>query len=106
MLGLPGNPTSAMVTARFFLVPLLAKLQGQAIGQVLRWRELPLEGTIPETGSRETFVRASWGERGLRPLGNQESGAQAALARADWLIRCTPGSSARTSGDIVVATEF
>ncbi|MCA0910634.1 molybdopterin molybdotransferase MoeA [Qipengyuania gaetbuli] len=106
VLGLPGNPTSAMVTARLFLVPLLAKLQGQAIGKVLHWRELPLEGTIPETGSRETFVRASWGERGLHPLSNQESGAQAALAQADWLIRCTPGGSARASGDMVVATEF
>jgi molybdopterin molybdotransferase len=106
VLGLPGNPTSAMVTARLFLLPLLARLQGQAVTDAMRWRRMPLAATLPATGSRETFVRARWDDAGLVPLGDQQSGAQAALAVADWLIRCAPGQPAGAAGDMVTALAF
>ena len=106
VLGLPGNPTSAMVTARLFLVPLLAGLQGQCVRETLPWRTIPLAAGIPATGDRETFLRAHWGEAGLEPITNQDSGAQAALARADWLIRRPSGSSAAEAGDPVIALDF
>jgi molybdenum cofactor synthesis domain-containing protein len=38
VLGLPGNPTSALVTARLLLAPLLAGLTGRSIDEALRWR--------------------------------------------------------------------
>jgi molybdopterin molybdotransferase len=106
VLGLPGNPTSAMVTARLFLVPLLAGLQGQCLRETLAWRTIPLAASITATGDRETFLRARWGEAGLEPITNQDSGAQAALARADWLIRRPPGSPAAEAGDPVMALDF
>lgn len=106
VLGLPGNPTSAMVTARLFLQPLLARLQGQAVTDVLHWRSLPLAAPIGATGNRETFVRARWDEAGLMPLGNQDSGAQGALAQADWLIRCPAGQPALETGQPVSALPF
>lgn len=106
VLGLPGNPTSAMVTARLLLLPLLAGLQGQAPAKVLRWRRLPLAGPISAIGARETFVRARWEDDGLRPLDNQESGAQRALACADWLIRCHPYSPECMAGETVNALAF
>ena len=106
VLGLPGNPTSAMVTARLFLLPLLARLQGQPVAEVLRWRSLPLAAPIGATGNRETFVRARWDEAGLMPLGNQDSGAQGALAQADWLIRCPAGQPALVTGQPVSALPF
>ncbi len=106
VLGLPGNPTSAMVTARLLLVPLLAALEGEAPGEVLQWRSLPLAQPLPETGNRETFFRASLESDGLRPIGNQQSGMQAALASAGWLIRSSPGSPPREAGEIVRAIEF
>jgi molybdopterin molybdotransferase len=93
VLGLPGNPTSAMVTARLFLVPLLAQLQARGV-------------PLPATGSRETFARARWDEAGLTPLGNQDSGAQAALAVADCLIRCPPDQAALEPGAPVSALAF
>jgi molybdopterin molybdotransferase len=104
VLGLPGNPTSAMVTTRLFLVPLLALLQGGA-GEH-HWRAMPLALDLPETGDRETFARASWEKDGLRPLGNQDSGVQGGLVRADWLIRCPPGQAKRVAGETVRAIRF
>ena len=106
VLGLPGNPTSAMVTARLFLLPLLARLHGQAMADVLRWRALPLASPLPATGSRETFTRARLDDGGLTPLSNQDSGAQRALAEADWLIRCPPDQPARGAGYAVTALPF
>jgi molybdopterin molybdotransferase len=106
VLGLPGNPTSAMVTARLFLLPLLAALQGQPTRDVLRWRHLPLAAPLLGNGPRETFVRAVWEEDGLTPIGNQDSGAQGALARADWLIRRAPNGPAEQAGTLVRALAF
>lgn len=104
VLGLPGNPTSAMVTARLLLVPLLARLQGGEGAH--RWRKLPLAATLRSTGNRETFVRACWAEDGLVPLGNQDSGVQGGLASADWLIRCPPGQGELAAGTPVPALAF
>ena len=95
-----------MVTARLFLLPLLALLQGQALDGVLRWRTLPLAAPLGGTGGRETFVRARWDDDGLVPVGNQDSGAQGALAGADWLIRCPAGQGALAAGDLVRALSF
>ncbi len=106
VLGLPGNPTSAMVTARLFLLPVLARLQGQTVADAIRWRKLPLAAPLSSTGNRETFVRARWDEAGLVPLGNQDSGAQGPLAAADWLIRCPVGQAALEEGQAVTALSF
>lgn len=106
VLGLPGNPTSAMVTARLFLLPLLARLLGQAASDAVCWRQMPLAAALPPTGGRETFVRARWDAAGLAPLGDQQSGAQASLAAADWLIRCPPGAPGAAAGDMVTAIMF
>jgi len=106
VLGLPGNPTSALVTAAFFLRPLLAALQGQDPQQRLRWRRLPLAAPLPAVGGRETFVRAQWDGDGLGPLGNQQSGAQAALVAVEWLIRRPAGSAAAAAGETVSALAF
>lgn len=106
VLGLPGNPTSAMVTTRLFLRPLLALLQGQPMADVLRWRTIPLAAPLGAAGDRETFVRAAWEENGLVPLGNQDSGSQSALVRADWLIRCAANAQALDRGEMVTALEF
>jgi molybdopterin molybdotransferase len=104
VLGLPGNPTSAMVTARLLLAPLVAGLSGRAVA--LDWSEVPLAGPLPPCGDRETFVRARRTPRGALPISNQESGAQAILVEADLLLRSRPGDHGRAAGDIVEAMEF
>ncbi len=104
VLGLPGNPTSAMVTAALFLRPVLARLQGAASAHT--WRRLPLAAWLGPTGERETFVRARWVADGLEPLGNQDSGAQGPLAAADWLIRCPSHQPQLSPGTPVSALAF
>ena len=46
LLGLPGNPTSALVTARLFLAPLLAILSGRRIGDALAFWTMPLRDAV------------------------------------------------------------
>ena len=104
VIGLPGNPTSAMVTARLLLVPVLARLQGGEGAH--RWRRLSLATPLAATGDRETFARARWEEEGLVPIGNQDSGVQGGFARADWLVRCPPGQCELPAGTMVPALAF
>jgi molybdopterin molybdotransferase len=104
VLGLPGNPTSAMVTARLFLAPLVAGLSGRS--DAAQWTTIRLAGELPACGTRETFVRARRTDEGAVPVGNQDSSAQAALAQADLLLRCRPHQTARQSGGLVEAIDF
>jgi len=104
VLGLPGNPTSAMVTARLLLAPLVAGLAGRT--GALDWRSLPLAEPLPACGDRETFHRARRLTAGAVPLTNQDSGAQKALAEADLLLRSHPHDPARSAGEAVAALDF
>lgn len=106
VLGLPGNPTSAMVTARLFLAPLLAGLAGEPPGAALRWRPAPLAGPLPACGERETFHRAVWRDGGVEAISNQDSSAQKALAAADVLIRRRAGAPASPVGEMVETLAF
>jgi len=106
VLGLPGNPTSALVTARLFLVPLLAALQGRGAAQALAWESLPLAAGFSQMGNRTTFLRARRVAGALVVLDNQDSAAQAALAAADWLVRCDPGDAPIPPGGLACALRF
>jgi len=101
VLGLPGNPVSAMVTARLFLAPLLAGLGGGDPTDALNWRKLPLAADLPACGDRETFTRARAEAAGAHSLERQESGAHRSFADADLLIRQRPLEPARQTGEEV-----
>ena len=90
ILGLPGNPVSALVCAEVFLVPMLGRLLG-ATEEPRPLPEAVLGMALPANGPREHYVRArsEWREDGVRvvtPLPSQDSSLVAALARADCLI--------------------
>ncbi|MGS1018417.1 molybdopterin molybdotransferase MoeA [Allosphingosinicella humi] len=106
VLGLPGNPTSALVTARLLLAPLVAGLVGRNPASALCWRATPLAEALPPNGDRETFVRACLAGGRVQPLPNQDSGAQRVLAEADVLIRRRPGAAAAEAGDTVDIIDF
>ena len=106
VVGLPGNPTAALVTARLLLAPLVAGLGGQATDRALAWRWAPLTEALEACGDRETFVRGRSLVTGVAPLSDQDSSSQRALALADVLIRRRPGSPAAAIGDRVEVLEF
>jgi molybdopterin molybdotransferase len=104
VLGLPGNPTSAMVTARLLLAPLVAGLAGRS--GALGWRTLALGAPLPACDERETFHRARLTATGAVPLGNQDSSAQKALADADLLLRSRPHDPPREAGEEIETLDF
>ncbi|WP_309602537.1 molybdopterin molybdotransferase MoeA [Sphingomonas sp.] len=106
VMGLPGNPSSAMVTARLLLAPLVARLLGQRDPAPIEWLSLPLAAPLPATDDRETFTRATLSSDGLTPLANQDSGAQCALGQARWLLRCPAGQGPLAAGTFVTALSF
>lgn len=90
VLGVPGNPVSALVCSYVFLKPMLRAMLG------VRSEDCPdaeavLGAALPENGSRQHYLRAtsSWAKDGTRivhPLSSQDSSLVAALAKADCLI--------------------
>lgn len=106
VVGLPGNPSSAMVTARLFLAPLIAGLAGRNPATALAWRGELLDGDLPPAGDRDTFVRGACGPNGVTPIDNQDSGAQGALALADRLIRRESGAAGRVRLTKVEVLDF
>lgn len=101
VLGLPGNPTSALVTARLLLAPLLATLQGRAVEDVLRWERARLAAPLRPCDERETFHRATLTDDQASALPFQESHAQKTLADAQVLVRQPANSPALPAGDTV-----
>jgi len=106
VIGLPGNPTSALVTARLLLTPLLAGLTGRPLERPLEWRKLRLASPLDACGPRETFHRARLVKGEAEVLSFQDSGAQKALAEADLLVRQRANSGAIESGSEVDALDF
>jgi len=87
VLGLPGNPSSALVTFALFGVPLLRAMQGdlRAITKPMKARA---SRDIPHSPGRLDFVRVTVAREGglvATPLDNQASGAATSMADADAL---------------------
>ena len=101
VIGLPGNPTSALVTARLLLAPLLATLQGRPVESALDWEPARLVALMPACDRRETFHRATLAGGQVSLLGFQESHAQKALAEAEVLVRQAADSPAIEAGSTV-----
>jgi len=104
VLGLPGNPTSALVTARLLLASLVAGLAGR--DGALRWRPMRLAGPLSACGDRETFHRARHEGEDALALENQDSSAQRTLAAADLLLRSRPYYPPRARGETIEALDF
>jgi molybdopterin molybdotransferase len=106
VLGLPGNPTSAMVTARLFLAPLLVGLGGQKPSQALVWRKAVCATDLAEVGDRETFSRGRWVGEAVELHPHQDSGAQRALVECDVLVRRPPAGAAEAAGAVVEVLDW
>ncbi|HRI99780.1 MAG TPA: molybdopterin molybdotransferase MoeA [Hyphomonas sp.] len=106
VLGLPGNPTSALVTARLFLAPLLVGMGGGNAANAVAFEKGVCADPLPACGDRETFLRARRTECGLVLADSQDSGSQKSLAASDALIRRIPGALAEHEGGSVSYISF
>jgi len=102
VLGLPGNPVSALLCTYVFLVPMLRAMLG-VHGDGHPVPEAVLGADLPANGERQHYLRATstWREDGtrvVRPLPSQDSSLVAALAKADCLIVQAPQTPAIPQG--------
>lgn len=106
VLGLPGNPTSAMIAARLFLAPLLERIGGCDAGAAAHWIQAPLAAALDAGGERERFRCASWTHGKVRPLHEHDSGAQSSLVDAQLLIRVRAHAQALPAGALADVLVF
>lgn len=105
VLGLPGNPVSALITARVFLLPLIGALLGRP--PEVRPREVAiLTGPLEANGPRLHLIRAKLGRHGdgtllVTPMPSQDSSLLSALVAADCLIWREADAAALGAGELV-----
>ena len=105
VLGLPGNPVSAMVCSVLFLLPALDRLSGLP-GNAPRTLRALAGAALPENDGRFDHLRATLapGPDGIpvaTPFPHQDSSMMKTLARADALILRAPGAPALAAGAAV-----
>lgn len=104
VLGLPGNPASALVCAELFLRPLLAALTGA--DPEIRLTPAHLVAPLAATGPREHWMRArlsvdAEGRLTADAFPDQDSSLIGVFSQADALLRRRPGAPAAQAGDTV-----
>ncbi len=104
LVGLPGNPVSALVGAHLFLRPAVTVMQGFPPAPVPRERAR-LGVDVAANGPREHYMRArlslEQGELTVHPFPRQDSALLSVLAEADALLVRPPHDPARKAGEIV-----
>ena len=100
IIGLPGNPASAFVTAWLFLLPVLRAAMGAA-DPLPRSFTAPLAVSLTGGGGRMEFIRAFWDGESVTADALQDSGAISPLARANALIERDAGAPPRDIGERV-----
>ncbi|ALJ12736.1 molybdopterin molybdotransferase MoeA [Sphingopyxis macrogoltabida] len=99
LLGLPGNPGSAFVTATLFLLPLIRHLAGAA-HPLPPIRQAPLAAALAAGGARRDYLRARVDGAALHMFDSQDSGQTVPLIEADALLIREIGAPARAAGAI------
>ena len=100
VLGLPGNPSSAFVTAMLFLLPLVRHLAGSAMP--LPKVEFALVSiALPAGDARAEYLRARLEINAIMPFERQDSGMIIPLVTANALLIRPPFAPAIQSGSLV-----
>ena len=104
VLGLPGNPASALACARLFLRPLMEKMLGRDPQTGLA--RARLTHALPANGAREHYLRAvldvdSQGQQQVRAYDDQDSSLISVFAAANALIRQPADSPPLAAGALV-----
>lgn len=109
VLGLPGNPASALVCAQLFLKPFVQTALGRHIDH--QEMNLPCLDVLPRNGARQAYLRAKFvrdpkGCPALMPFADQDSALIQVFAGADALIVRPALAEASLPGDLVAFIEL
>ncbi|MFZ5469304.1 MAG: gephyrin-like molybdotransferase Glp [Myxococcota bacterium] len=102
VFGLPGNPTSALVTFELFVRPCLRRLLGFADAGPPRVRgrtEVAFQKPAGVTHFIRVIARWHEGETWVRPLPSQTSGALRSAAAATHLLELGPDTTELLAGE-------
>ena len=100
MVGLPGNPVSAMVCGSIFVAPMIRAMLG--LGQKpAPERLMPLAAALPSNGPREHYMRADLVNGGVTAASRQDSSLLSVLASATALLVRSPNDPEQLVGTMV-----
>jgi molybdopterin molybdotransferase len=100
VLGLPGNPSSAFVTAFLFLLPLIKHMAG-CTSPLPAYFAAATAHDLPAGGDRAEYVRAKAEGGHISPLMVQDSGLTHTLSQANALLIQQPYAPPRPKGTMV-----
>ena len=100
IIGLPGNPVSALVCGHIFLAPVIRALLGLPAVPTPRLKA-PLAQPLPENGPREHYMRARLEDGTITAFERQDSSLLRTLSHANALIVRPVGDGARQVGELV-----
>lgn len=106
ILGLPGNPASAIVCARLFLRPLLDRMCGRDPAPSARAARAQTTTVLPANGPREAYLRATdrvdeTGQCWVTVSARQDSSLLSGFAGEGALVVRAPGAAAAPAGALV-----
>ena len=100
MIGLPGNPVSAMICGHIFLAPAVRAMLGQPAVATPR-RHATMAAPLAANGPREHYIRGWIGPEGATAFPKQDSSLLTVLSDANCLIVQPPHDTAKDKGDHV-----
>jgi molybdopterin molybdotransferase len=100
MIGLPGNPVSALVCGHLFVLPALRVILGLPPAPAPRLTGV-LSRDVDANGPREHYLRARITPDGVAPFDRQDSALLSLLAEADALLIRPPSDGPRAAGESV-----
>lgn len=105
LIGLPGNPVSALVCGHVFVLPMLRRMLGlgRAPAERLRAR---LGTDLAANGTREHYMRAVLSDGVVTPSERQDSALLTVLSGANALVVRPVGDGPRQAGEPVDVLPF
>lgn len=100
MIGLPGNPVSAMICGHIFVAPVIRAMLGLPARATPRQTAV-LAAALPANGPREHYIRARQTADGVVAFDKQDSSLLSVLSQSDCLIVQPAGDGPRASGEMV-----
>ena len=100
MIGLPGNPVSAMVCGHVFVAPVLRAMLGHPAEPAARL-SAPLAAPLDRNGPREHYMRAHLHQGQITASDRQDSSLLTVLAASNALLVRPPDDPAQQAGAMV-----